>query len=157
MNPDVDAKTPGDELGTYSVRGELEGDTCQSPALDTPQQWDFELKLSRRGSALYWLNGREAIVGDLDGSGAFTFDTRVVLELDGRRGAAPGCTVVRRDSASGTLSDTGDSFRASLLFSYEARADSSCEYTIDPEAAPPMPLPCSIAYQLRAERLDSGE
>src|SRR5258708_2692280 len=101
-----DPHQPGDALGSYAVAGKLGDDTCGAESLSAPAKWDFQVKLSREGSTLYWLNGREAIVGDIDKSGRFAFETHLDLPLAETHGAAKGCTGVRSGSASGPLENS---------------------------------------------------
>jgi len=152
---DVDAKVPGESLGFYVVKGRLGQDTCGAESLRAPSDWGFEVKLSRDGSALYWLNGREAIVGEIDKGGKFGFETHLDLPLREKRGAAKGCTIVRRDSAEGLLAASGASFSAALSFGYEQTSSSDCsEWTAAAEVeGVPQALPCRLEYSLEAERV----
>ncbi len=150
----LDAKVPGDALGMYAVTGTLGEDTCGADGLGAPSTWEFAVRLSRDGSALYWLNGREAIVGEIDRRGSFGFETHLDLPLQEPHGAAKGCTIVRRDAAQGALDASGDSFEASLSFGYEQTANSDCsEWTSSGHAqAAPQALPCRLDYALRGDR-----
>jgi hypothetical protein len=150
---DQDPHQPGEAIGLFSVDGSLDADGCGAANLSAPEAWTFEVKLSKQGRTLYWLNGREAIVGDIDANGRFAFETHIEVVLAPKRGAAKGCTMVRRDAASGTLS--GDAaLRGKLSYSYEATAESDCtEYALGAEGTP-LTLPCSLTYALRGQRLD---
>ena len=55
---DQDPHQPGDELGSFAITGKLGADDCGADALNAPQTWSFQVKLSREGTTLYWLNGR---------------------------------------------------------------------------------------------------
>jgi hypothetical protein len=149
---DQDPHQPGDALGAYAITGKLRDDGCGAASLNAPDRWSFEVKLSRLGSTLYWLNGREAVVGDIDSSGRFGFESRVDVPLTERHGAMKGCTVVRRDSASGSLSDSAESLRAVLSYAYEATSDSECSELIGADGAP-LALPCSLTYSLSGARV----
>lgn len=151
---DQDPHQPGDAIGLFSVTGKLGNDSCGAENLSAPAKWSFELRLSRKGSVLYWLNGREAIVGDIDKSGRFSFATRLEVPLAPKRGAAKGCTMVRRDLASGTLASSEQSLRGELSYAYEATLDSDCsEFTTGSEGQPVV-LPCSLTYALSGTRTD---
>jgi len=121
----------------------------RAESLSAPAKWDFQVKLSREGSTLYWLNGREAIVGDIDKSGRFAFETHLDVPLADTHGAAKGCTIVRSDSASGALDNAESSFKGALTYAYAA--------TMTPTAAPsprrrrPPPRP-AVQPHVRAER-----
>jgi hypothetical protein len=150
-----DPKAPGDVLGFYALSGGLSEDTCGAESLSAPAKWSFEVRLSRDGSAFYWLNGREAIVGEIDKAGAFDFETHIDMPLAARHGAAKGCTVVRRDLAKGTLAKSEDSLNVKLSYAYEATAESDCSEFITGTAGMPEALPCRMTYSLEGVRVSS--
>lgn len=149
-----DAKAPGDLLGVYAVTGTLDETTCGSGALRAEDPWSFDVKLSRYQRDLYWLNGREAIVGDLEKDGvSFSFDTRIETTVEAALRGRPGCVISRSDRARGELSaDDSDveSFEGSLSFDFSAVPGSDCSDWMVAEAVPE--LPCSVDYDLSAER-----
>lgn len=149
-----DAKAPGDLLGVYSVIGTLDDTTCGAGALAAEDPWSFEVKLSRYRRDLYWLNGREAIVGSIDDGGrAFAFDTRVEIEVQAPLRGHPGCVISRVDRARGELSADGidvESFEGSLSFDFNAAQGSDCLDWMAEESVPA--IPCSVDYDLTAER-----
>lgn len=148
-----DPKAPGEVLGFFAIDGRLSEDSCGRQSLGAPEEWTFEVKLSRDAGALYWLNGREAIVGEIDDSGAFAFETHVDLPLSEPRGAFKGCTIVRRDSAAGSLAQNEASLSARLSYGYQAKAGSDCsEYVAEPTGMPEA-LPCKLTYTLQGEKL----
>ena len=150
---DQDPHQPGDALGSFSVTGKLGDDTCGAESLSAPATWSFQVKLSREGSTLYWLNGREAIVGDIDQSGSFGFETHIDLALAEKHGAAKGCTIVRSDSASGALASSEASLTAKLSYAYAATIDSDCSEFVTGTRGLPIALPCSMTYALSGARL----
>jgi hypothetical protein len=150
---DQDPHQPGDALGFYSVTGKLSDDSCGADSLSAPESWTFQVKLSRQGRTLYWLNGREAIVGDIDSSGRFGFETHIDVPLAEQRGAAPGCTMVRRDVAAGTLSDSSSTLSGKLTYAYDAKADSDCSAFAIGTDGLPLALPCKLSYRLDGERV----
>jgi len=62
-----DPHLPGDPLGTFHVTAHLQSDGCQAAFLGVTDPWQFEVELSRKTNVLYWLNGSEAIPGDIAG------------------------------------------------------------------------------------------
>ena len=129
-NPDHDAKTPGHLLGTYALSGPITRDSCGAELLGAPDPWSFQVKLSRFQRDLYWLNGREAIVGDIaaDGS-AFHFSTRVDVTISPGGPGKGGCVVSRFDTADGVLALEGDSvtaLEANLGFEYRPKDSAEC-------------------------------
>lgn len=149
-----DPHEPGKAIGSFAVVGKLKDDSCGAENLSAPAKWSFDLKLSRQGTTLYWLNGREAIVGEIDASGRFGFETRVEVTLAEKRGAVKGCVMVRRDSANGTLTSSDEQLSGELTYAYDARSDSDCtEYALGAEGQP-LGLPCTLSYSLSGERQD---
>jgi len=150
-----DAKAPGDMLGIFAVESKLKESTCGDDALGAGERWDFDVKLSRSDRDLYWLNGREAIVGSIESDGrSFSFETRIEQEITASKPGRPGCSVARDDMATGRLSDSGsevDSFTGSLRFRFRALDGSNCSSWIGTEGAVTA-LPCAITYAMDAER-----
>ena len=95
--------------------------------------------------------GKEAITGDIDRKGAFSFHTHIDTPLSADRGAVKGCTVVRGDSASGTL-DGDDSFTGTLSYDYNAKSGTDCSALPLGAEGYPLALPCSFSYRLSATR-----
>lgn len=149
---DQDPHQPGDLLGSYAITGKIRDDSCGAPtSLNAPERWSFEVKLSRLGGTLYWLNGREAIIGDIDKAGRFAFESRVDVKLTEPRGAARGCTIVRRDAASGSLSESHASLSGVLTYAYDEASGSDCSGVIGADGSPLL-LPCRLSYALSGER-----
>lgn len=157
-DPDRDSKIPGELLGTYSVSGQLKADSCGAELLGAPNPWLFDLKLSRFERDLYWLNGREAIVGDIDADDStFHFKTRIDVALTPAAKGAAGCTVSRYDQADGKLVAEGDtvtSVTANLSFRYEAKSGAECLEIIGIPGGVQQ-LPCTLSYGLGGSRLDA--
>lgn len=149
---DQDPHSPGELIGFFSVTGKIADDSCGADSLNAPATWDFTLKLSREGSTLYWLNGREAITGDIDRKGAFSFQTHLDMPLSTQHGAVKGCTVVRSDSASGTL-DGEDSFIGTLSYDYNAKSGTDCSALPLGADGYPLALPCTFSYRLSGTRV----
>jgi hypothetical protein len=150
-----DAKQPGDLLGTYDVNAKLEQSTCGSGAFGSSESWRFQVKLSRFEHDLYWLNGREAIVGSIGKDGrTFSFDSRVDVDIPPEESGDAECRIRREDSATGKLSEDGvdvETFAGELSFRYGIIGDASCEgFLLTPGA--PARLPCTIAYTMTATR-----
>jgi hypothetical protein len=150
-----DPKAPGEVLGFYTLSGKLSDDSCGAESLNAPSEWSFEVKLSRDGSTLYWLNGREGIVGTIDKAGSFSFATHLDLPLAQARGSVIGCTIVRTDSAAGELASSEESLSMKLTYGYTAKAGSDCaEFTTGTDGMPQV-LPCAMTYTLHGERVAS--
>lgn len=152
---EYDAKVPGTLLGTFAVVGKLDDDECGADLMNAPDPWRFDVRLSRFQNDLYWLNGREAIVGDVDSKNGFRFSTRVDVPVTPRRGSDPGCTVSRYDSAEGALTASGDevtALRGVLEFEYRSKRQTECLEIIGVPGGFNN-LPCKMSYSIRAERI----
>lgn len=150
-----DAKIPGDALGSYHVVGKLQASTCGPGALGSSDVWEFDVKLSRDGRDLYWLNGAEAIAGRIAADDVtFAFDSFVEVPAIEPGGGNLGCTIVRTDTASGTLASPGKdvpSFDGLLRFGYAPRPGGDCTPLVGVAGGFAL-LPCEIGYQLAAKR-----
>lgn len=151
-----DAHEPGDRLGTYHATGKLVSDTCQAAVLGVSSDWQFDVKLSRDDSTLYWLNGQEAIPGAIAHDDvSFGFESGVEVTLQAPRGARAGCVIDRLDSASGKLSSSSTTdvrrFTADMNFTYAVQSGSECGGFVGVEGGFAA-LPCKVSYSLRAER-----
>ena len=152
-----DAKAPGDLLGMYQVTGKLANSSCGDAALGAGAIWNFQVKLTRFDSNIYWLNGQETLSGEIANDGrtfSIQSDVQVTISEPGR--GRPGCVVMRRDDAEGKLSDSGDdveSFEGTLSFSYAAVSGSDCSDWVGSQGAVDS-LPCSLRYDLDGKRMD---
>jgi hypothetical protein len=150
---DEDPKEPGEALGFFSVDGKLTEDTCGAESLRAPEKWSFEVKLSRDGGAFYWLNGREAIVGEIDDAGRFGFQTHIDVKVAERRGAFKGCVMVRSDTASGALKKSDAELSGELSYAYGEKRGTDCsEFQTGADGMPSL-LPCALTYSLTGKRV----
>lgn len=149
---DEDPKQPGEVLGFFSVDGKLTDDTCGAESLRAPDKWTFDVKLSRDGGAFYWLNGREAIVGDIDKSGRFGFRTHIDVTIAAKRGAYKGCVMVRSDVASGLLKND-DALSGELTYAYSEKSGTDCSEFQTGIEGMPVQLPCELTYSLAGARV----
>jgi hypothetical protein len=150
-----DPKIPGDELGTYQVVANLDSSTCGPGALGAKDVWEFDVKLSRDGDALYWLNGAEAISGSVASDGvSFAFETRVDVQAIEPGKGQTGCVISRIDSGSGTLSSSSlevSSFDGLLRYGFQPTSGSDCAPLLGVEGGF-YALPCEMSYRLSATR-----
>jgi len=150
---------PGDYLGDFSVTAELLESTCGAGALGAPDHWEFDIRLSRQGRELYWVNGREVIPGTIDdATGLLSFDTRVEVEIEPAEPPRTGCSVNRFDSARATV-DGKDldirGFEGTLAYEYAPTEQSDClELVLGGTLAQ---LPCQISYDMSGARTRSPD
>jgi hypothetical protein len=150
-----DAKAPGDMLGLYHVDGTLDDSSCGDGALGSSEHWTFDVKLTRFDNDIYWLNGRETIVGDIETDGrTFSILSEVEVTVSAPGRGKPGCTVMRHDDAEGQLSASGtdvESFAGTLTYKYEVVDGFDCSDWIGTQGAVEA-LPCDLRYKLDGER-----
>jgi hypothetical protein len=150
-----DAKIPGEPLGTFHVIGHLETSSCGPGALGSTDLWEFDVRLSRDGHDLYWLNGAEAIPGRIAADGvSFAFDTRVAVEAIAAGKGQPGCAIVRSDTANGSLSSASTdvaAFSGRMRFGYMPSAGSDCGALVGVDGGFSS-LPCEMSYLVDAVR-----
>jgi hypothetical protein len=149
-----DAKIPGDELGSFHVVGRMDVSSCGPGALGSKDVWEFDVKLSRDGDDLYWLNGKEPVYGRIAADGVtFSFDSQSAITTRAAKGAMPGCTVIRRDLASGVLQGGADvsGFSGDLRFGYAPTPESDCTDLVGVDGGFAQ-LPCEIGYEMTAAK-----
>ncbi len=155
---DARMDVPGDYLGTFQVDAVLSDSTCGDGTLAAPGLWDFEVRLSKDDSHLYWTNGAESIRGDLSSDGkAFTFKSEVATTLSESKPGRPGCVIWRQDAAAGSLEpgskeDEFPAFTGKLTYSYAPGVGSQCGELLD--ATGLTSLPCLIRYEMTGTRKD---
>ncbi|MBI3202207.1 MAG: hypothetical protein HYZ29_11735 [Myxococcales bacterium] len=154
MGPEQD-KVPGDSLGTYQVVAQLDSSTCGPGALGSKDLWEFEVKLSRDGHDLYWVNGADPIGGDVASDGvSFGFDSHAVLTPIKPAKGQPGCSISRTDSGTGKLSSAAPpvaGFEGTLRYGFKPVGESDCEPLMAVEGGFSQ-LPCEISYSMDATR-----
>lgn len=155
---EYDGKVPGEPLGAYLVTARLTDDECGADLLGAEDPWRFSVRLSRSVDVLYWLNGREAIVGTIDEAGeTFQFSTRVDVPLSPPGRGAAGCVVSRFDRAQGKVrfSDRQVAgLEGELEFEYNEKSGTECLEIIGVPGGFNR-LPCRLRYSVIAERAKS--
>jgi len=150
-----DDKVPGDELGTYHVISKLSTSTCGPGALGSPDVWEFDVKLSKDGHALYWVSGSEPVPGTLAADDvSFAFSAEVVVNAIPAGKGETGCTIKRADTGSGTLSSPTppvDGFDGALRFGFQPQTGSDCQALMGVQGGF-YTLPCEMDYSMSATR-----
>ena len=152
-----DGRVPGEPLGTFHVTAALEASSCGPGALGSTPSWEFDVKLSRDGSRLFWLNGAAPVAGHVDPDGrSFGFETTVTIEVEPARADRPGCLVERVDRAAGTLEATGSEvtgFEGTLEYAYSVASDADCSSLVGVKGGF-AGLPCSLGYAMAATQTE---
>jgi hypothetical protein len=150
-----DGRMPGEPLGTFHVSAALEASSCGPGALGSTSSWEFDVKLSRDGSRLFWLNGAAPVAGHLGPDGrSFGFETTVTVEVEPARADRPGCLVERSDRAAGALEVTEGEvagFDGGLEYAYSTASGSDCSSLVGVSGGFAA-LPCSLGYAMAAKQ-----
>ena len=152
-----DAHQPGDPLGTYHVAAKRGANTCGEGALGNTADWEFDVKLARGGTEIFWNNGAEEITGTIDADETtFHFDTGVLMNMRSAEShGLPACSIKRTDRADGKLAATSvdvASFTGKLEFGFAPTEGSSCADLVTGSTAVLAKLPCGILYALEGTR-----
>ncbi|SRR5260221_5839738 len=144
-----DGRAFGEDMGRFHVSAKLDTSTCGAHAIGAPDDWQFDVVLSRDPPHLYWNTGANAVEGALDEDGMhFTLASRMVVGSGGASAAA--CAVVRDDHATGTLDDATKArhFDGTLEYRFAAEHPSGCSgLAVESGFAA---LPCEMGYRLAA-------
>jgi hypothetical protein len=144
---------PGTPLGTFHVTGKLGANQCGAGS-GAADPWEFDVKLSRDGDTLYWIQGGLPVAGTLDASAHTTMtstDTRTIHDADPQH-HIPFCGMTRDDSVDMTLAGDATSFSGELVYRFSESDGSDCSDQLAPAGGAFDTLPCSIHYAITSVR-----
>jgi hypothetical protein len=146
-----DGRALGDDLGRFRIAAVLDESTCGANALGAPENWEFDVILSRDASRLFWNTNAAAIEGNVDDRGRFSFETQNVINAGSSEDPRNSCTIVRKDRANGAFDDpkTARAFDGSLEYSFSPQGTADCSDAMAENGL--LTLPCSMSYRLAAE------
>lgn len=150
-----DPDGPGDFIGLFSVDAHQSANTCGNGALDSPMDWNFDVRLSREIGIIYWNNGAEYVQGELESDKhSFTFDAQVVVDMRDQNSPAwlPPCSVTRHDRSNGRLAEDDATFTGTLTYDFAPTTDSDCSDLVTSTPQVFAVLPCAMTYMLDAKR-----
>ena len=150
-----DGRAFGDDLGRFRIAAALDSTTCGANALGAPEDWEFEVVLSRDASRLFWNTNATAIEGTVDDNGRFSLVAENVINTGNGQNAKLSCTIVRKDTATGTFDDpkTARAFDGSLEYSFAPHGTADCSEAMAENGL--LTLPCSMSYRLDAAWVSS--
>lgn len=152
---DGDGRAFGKDLGTFQVKASLDSSSCGAGALGSPDDWKFDIRLSRDDPELYWNTGAASVVGHIANDGHhFSFQSRTDVDASPASEDGPGCSITRSDSAEGRLDDPGldvRHFEGKLVYKYDAQAGSDCSRMVGVPGGF-QELPCTMSYAIEASR-----
>lgn len=148
-----DGRAFGDDIGRFRVAATLDSSSCGANALGAPENWQFDVVLSRDEPRLFWNTNASAVEGTVDARGHFAFESQSVVNAGGgaQRDAGAGCAIVRKDVAAGTLDDpsAARAFEGSLEYSFSPQGTADCSAAMLENGI--LTLPCSMSYRMKAE------
>lgn len=151
-----DPYAPGEPVGTFHVTAKLASSTCGQ----TPDPWEFDVRLRHDASTLYWVQGGAPVQGAVDASSHAVLTTRdvhVVRDADAKT-KTPACIVTRADTLDVVLTAGGgapvdlssaDAFAGSLTYGFAPDGQSDCTDQVGTTFAT---LPCDVRYDVTAAR-----
>lgn len=148
-----DSPMPGKVLGTYTVTGQSQSNTC---GLGAPDPWKFTVQLSENGSTLYWswLDGSPLLSGPTSSSGQVSLKNTEQLNADSTDAGLGPCTLVRDDDLEIVLSSgaTPPSFTGTISYTYTPSTGSTCTDVLSASGGLFTTLPCAVSYGVNADR-----
>jgi hypothetical protein len=151
-----DPYNPGTPLGVFHITGKLTANACAA-ADQVPDPWEFDVKLSRDGSTVYWIQGGLPVQGHLDTSSHATLTSIGTTEIrpaDPKTGAS-GCTLQRADALDATFAgDPVNAFQGTLAYAFSPTSDSDCSDQLAQAGGGFSTLPCQVAYAVTAVKTD---
>jgi hypothetical protein len=148
-----DSPLPGRVLGTYTVTGKSQTNSC---GLGAPDPWTFSVQLSLQGSTLYWsyMDGSPLLSGPTSSSGQVKLTSSMSLNADSTDAGLGPCTLQRADDLELTLGSgsTPTTFSGTISYAYTPAAGASCSDVMSAAGGPFSALPCSVEYDVSATR-----
>ena len=152
-----DLRNPGTPLGVFHVVGKLTTNGCVA-AGGAPDPWEFDVKLNRDVTTLYWIQGDLPVQGRLDAKHHALMQSSATTQVRAADAKAKtnGCAMTRNDSLDATLAsaDPVTSFTGTLTYSFTPTADSDCSDQLAVAGGSWANLPCDMGYTLTATKTD---
>jgi hypothetical protein len=148
-----DPYNPGAPLGSYHVTGKLLANEC-GDATSAPATWEFDIKLSRDGTTLYWVQGGLPVQGVLDANAhakMTSSGTTKIHDADPRAGIGY-CGITRDDTLDVTMAADDASFVGTIAYRFSAADGSDCTDQLAMGGGPFPQLPCTTRYDLGGAR-----
>jgi hypothetical protein len=152
-----DPYNPGTQLGTFHVVGKLTTNTCDATG-GVPDPWEFDVKLARDRSTLYWIQGGPPVQGTLDSKSHTSMTSSDTQTLESNDAGVATCALTRDDVLDATLlADPDDSAAVlaavgTLSYSFSQRSDTDCSDQLTISGGGFETLPCSVSYVITAKR-----
>jgi len=154
-----DPYNPGEPIGEFHVTAKLVSSTCGQ----TPNPWEFDVKLRHDQSTLFWVQGGAPANGHVDPRARATITStasQTLRDADPKTGL-PACVVSRADALDVTLASggapasdlkTATAFAGSLTYTFTPGQGSDCSDQLLSTSGDYESLPCAIHYELSGQR-----
>ena len=153
-----DPYAPGDPVGVFHVSGKLVSATCG----ETPNPWEFDVRLRHDRSTLYWVQGGAPIQGPIDPSAkaVLTSSSQHTVRDADPKTKTPACVVARTDTLEVSLTTAGakssdiattDGFTGTLVYRFEPDSGDCAEEVGKTFKA----LPCEVSYEVSGAKTDA--
>ena len=146
-----DPYKPGEPIGTFRVTSKLTKSTCGS----VPDPWEFDVRLRREGTTLYWVQGGAPIQGKVDTQSRAQLASELtqVLRPANERTKTPSCAVTRTDLLDVVLAPGGDiaktdRFTGTLAYRFTPTSESDCSDQLLTTGGDFETLPCEVTYSV---------
>ena len=151
---------PGSMLGTYSVTGTMETNTCGN-GLGAPSPWDFSIQMSEDGTTLYWswMDGTPALYNVLNAQSRATLTAIETANVDGTADGGLGpCTMIRDDTLQVALGSGSPpaTFTGSINYAFAVASGANCADQLGVAGGSYDTLPCALSYTITGTRSDAG-
>jgi hypothetical protein len=143
-----DAREPGEALGTFVVTGKLVATTCGK----ADPTFRYEVRLSREGSTLYWLQGASPVSGSVDANAKLYMvaGAEAVVERPDTKAGIVGCTLHRTDTLAATLrGEPISAFDGAIVYKFETRSG-DCAAQLEGAGGDYAEFPCTMTYDVNA-------
>lgn len=154
---------PGEPLGKFHVEAKATANDCGEGALGLTSSWEFDVELRKTQSLLLWDNGKDIVEGRLeDDEKQFSFEITFDVDMRTEEDPAwlPECTITRTDTARGSLSSAGadvEGFSGGFTYVFQPTEGSDCSNLYGPDGPLFHLLPCTVEYDVVAERTVAPE
>jgi hypothetical protein len=152
-----DPYNPGAQLGTFHVSAKLLGTTCGQ----TPNPWEFDVRLNNDGQTLYWIQGGAPISADVNvqtARAALVTESVHDLRKADARAKLAACVVSRKDKLDVMLvgedakpspdPSLAKGFVGSLSYVFAPTDGSDCQDQLLATRGDFEQLPCTVEYEL---------
>lgn len=153
-----DPYAPGDAVGVFHVSGKLVAATCG----ETPNPWEFDVRLRHEHTTLYWVQGGAPIQGQIDtnAKAVLTSSSQHTVRDADPKTKTPACIVGRTDTLEVTLTTAGtkstnvaatDGFTGTLVYRFAPDSGDCAEEVGKTFKA----LPCEVSYEVSGAKTDA--